>query len=189
MIAQIPVMTVDQFDEFMRLSQNEDKLWEFVGGEIFEVPSNPTSSYISSRFNFHLFGFVEANALGFVTGEAGGYMVMGEDYAPDVAFVSKARQSELATTGYNPIPPDLVVEVVSPTDDEGALLIKVGNYLAANTVVWVACPPSQTVEVYASGKPVQKLGINDMLDGGDVLPGFKLPLKLIFKEKAETSSS
>ncbi|MDX1993160.1 MAG: Uma2 family endonuclease [bacterium] len=122
--------------------------------------------------------------LGHLTGEAGGYMVFGERYAPDVAFVSKARQPELAKKGYNPIPPDLAVEVDFPStlQSQRDLLTKVVNDLAAGTVVWVVRPVDKIVEVFVPGQPKKIYGVNDVLDGGDTLPGFMLPVKVIFPE-------
>jgi Uma2 family endonuclease len=83
---------------------------------------------------------------------------------------SNAYSSELAIT----------VEVVSPNDDNEKLLIKVSNYLAAGTVVWIVRPGTQKVEVHAPGQPVKVLGIQDTFDGGQVLPGFKLAIKDLF---------
>jgi Uma2 family endonuclease len=185
MVIQTRRMTVEEFEYFVNLPENAEKLFEFIGGEVVEVPSNPYASYISSRINRRLGNFVEERDLGFVTGEAGGYMVSGERYAPDVAFISKARQPELARQGYNPMPPDLAVEVDSPSTYESQqnLYIKVANYLAAGTVVWVFKPESKRVEVYTPGQPVRILGVDDVLDGGDVLPGFTLALKDIFTDE------
>lgn len=71
------------------------------------MPSNPYSSEIAIQIAFFLKLYLrEQGRRGHVTGEAGGYQVMGERYAPDVAFISYERQPELVPTGYNPNPPD-----------------------------------------------------------------------------------
>jgi Uma2 family endonuclease len=182
MVIQNRPMTVEEFDEFVALPENEDRLFEFIGGEIVEVPSNPYSSKIAMRFGRHIGNFVDERDLGHVTGEAGGYMVSGERYAPDVAYISKARQPELVREGYNPNPPDLAIEVFSPSDSEKKLRIKLANYLAAGTVVWVAYPETKEIEVYVPGQPYKVVGIDDTLDGGAVLPGFKLAARDIFAD-------
>ena len=184
MAVQIQRATIEEFERFIGLPENADRLFEYIGGEIVEVPSNPYSSYLGARISRHLMDFVEAHDLGYVTGEAGGYMVSGERYAPDVAFVSKARQPQLARTGYNPAPPDLAVEIFSPTDSERRLSVKISNYLAAGTVVAVVYPDEQEIAIHRPGQRVTILGIDDTLDGGDILPGFRLPLKAIFPEPA-----
>ena len=100
------ISTIDEFEVFTNLPENADKLFELIGGEIFEVPSNPYVSELAMIIGALLLAFVKKHKLGHVTGEAGGYMVSGERYAPDVAFISYEKQPELAKSGYNPNPPD-----------------------------------------------------------------------------------
>ena len=187
MVLEKKRITVEEFDEFVNLSENADKLFEFIGGEIFEVPSNPYSSAISINVAFYLKSYLMQNNLeGYITGEQGGYMVSGERYAPDVAFISWESQSELPARGYNPNPPDLAVEVVSPSDDtDPPLSIKIGNYLAAGTIVWVVYPDKKEVTVYVPGEPVKVLKEDDMLDGGVVLPGFQIVVKDFFPKRSK----
>jgi Uma2 family endonuclease len=173
--------TVEEFDAFVNRPENADRMFEFIGGEIVEVPSNPYSSQFGSCINGFIFLYLRQNKIGHLTGEHGGFMVFGERYAPDVAFTLTARQPQLARRGYNPIPPDLAVEVVSPGDLPRDVRIKVGNYLAAGVLLWVVHPEEQRIEVYAPGQPVKILGIGDILDGGNVLPGFTLPVRDIFE--------
>ncbi|MBN2305578.1 MAG: Uma2 family endonuclease, partial [Anaerolineae bacterium] len=97
-------------------------------------------------------------------------------------YVSKARQPQLSDQPYNPTPPDLAVEVLSPTDLPAHTRIKIANYLSDGTVVWVVDPQTRQVEVYAPGQPVQQMGENGTLDGGAVLPGFSLAVKDIFPD-------
>ncbi|HVU10935.1 MAG TPA: Uma2 family endonuclease, partial [Phototrophicaceae bacterium] len=147
----IQKMTVEAFDAFTELPENADKLFEFIGGEVVEVPSNAFTSKISIKFAIRIGFFVEEHDLGHTTGEAGGYMVFGERYAPDVAFISTVKQPELAQRGYNPNPPDLAVEIDFPSTYESQrnLRIKTGNDLAVGTVVWIVYPETKQVEVYA----------------------------------------
>lgn len=146
--------SAEAFDTFIAQPENGDKLFELIAGEIIEVPSNPYSSFIGSIILGLMITFVIKHKLGYVTGEQGGYMVSGERYAPDVAFISFVTQKELAKTDYNPNPPDLAVEVFSPSDNEGDIAIKVGNYLAAGTVVWVVRADKGYVAVYKPNTPV-----------------------------------
>ena len=163
MVFQARNYTVEEFDQFVDLPINVDKLFEFIGGEIIEVPSNPYSSKIAATLLIEIGIYLKKNNLGHLTGEAGGYMVSGERYAPDVAFISFAKQKKLARTGYNPNPPDLAVEVVSPTDSEKKLSIKVSNYLADQTTVVVIYPDEQEIAIHKPGERVIVLGIEGML--------------------------
>jgi Uma2 family endonuclease len=184
MTIPVKTSTVEEFDAFIELPENLDRNFEYIGGEIVEVPSNPFASKISGIFFGEIYIFNKSHNLGHMTGEAGGYQVSGERYAPDVGFVSKARQEQIARQGYNLLPPDLAVEVhhSSAVPSQDFLRIKMANYLAAGTTVWIADPLNKKVQVYEPGKPVVILGIDDTLDGGNILPGFKLAVKDVFPE-------
>lgn len=179
----VRLYTVEEFEQFAEMPENADRLFEFIGGEIVEVPSNPFSSAVASTISFFIKLFIRQSQIqGHVTGEAGGYRVSGERYAPDVAYLSKAVQPELVQKGYNPNPPELAVEVISPTDHPRKLQVKIANYLAAGTLLWVVYPQERIVEVYRPGKPVEVLDERGSLSGDDVLPGFTLAVKDIFQE-------
>jgi len=189
-------LTLADFEAFVDLPENSERIFEFISGEIVEVPSNPFVSEIAGLIMFFIRLFlVQNNIAGHLTGEAGGYMVNGERYAPDVAFISYARQPELARSGYNPNPPELAVEVISDpasVEEQTALRRKLANYLAAGTVVWIVDPSARTVEVYSPGQPVQTVSESGTLSGGDLLPGLRIPVKDIFPAsgaKAEAASA
>lgn len=174
--------TVEAFDQFAQLPENADRLFEFVGGEIVEVPSNPYASKISQTISGEIYLYLKSNDLGHLTGEACGYRLSGERYAPDVAFISRIRQPRLVSEGYNPNPPDLAVEVDIPSTcaTQRNLFTKTVNSLAAGTVVWIVQSERNEVEVFVPGQPKRTLGMSDVLDGGDVLPGFTFPVNDIF---------
>jgi Uma2 family endonuclease len=182
MVANIKPVTLQEFDAYVFLPENADRRFEYVGGEIVEVVSNNKSSRIGIFIGGRLSVFAEDNNLGWVTGADGGYWVAGEKYIPDAAFISKKRQPQPSAEAYNSLAPDLAVEVISPTDDRDTLRIKVVNYLLAGTRVWVVDPEKQQIEDYIPSKSPKKLLIDDVLDGGDILPGFQLALSRIFAE-------
>ncbi|GAB4518196.1 MAG: hypothetical protein OHK0046_25640 [Anaerolineae bacterium] len=89
----------------------------------------------------------------------------------------------MAHKGYNPTPPDLAVEVISdPTNaqERAQLRRKIMAYLAAGVVVWVVDAEARTVEIYQTGEAPVVLSDTETIDGGDILPGFILPLSEIF---------
>lgn len=185
MVLERHFVTPEAFDRFVDLPENADKLFEYIGGEIVEVPSNPFASEVGYNIGFAFKLHLRDHKIeGHVTGEAGGYIVAGEKYAPDVAYISETRQPELAKQGYNPNPPELAVEVDFPSTYESArqLQIKIANYLAAGTLLWIVYPETKTVEIYAPGQPMRWVDIDGLLDGGAVLPGFKLAVKEIFPQ-------
>ncbi len=180
MVANIRPVTLQEFDQYIYLPENVDRHFEYVGGEIVEVVSNNKLSRIGAAILIKLGGFIEEHDLGWVTGADGGYVVAGEKYIPDAAFMSKKRQPQPSSEAYNPLAPDLAVEVISPTDDRDTLRIKVVNYLLAKTQVWVIDPEKKQVEIYTPDQPVKILPADGILDGGDLLPGFQLSLSRIF---------
>jgi Uma2 family endonuclease len=181
MAVQTQRMTLEEFERFAELPENADKLLEYIGGEVAEVVSNQRSSQVAARITGFMFMYLLQNDIGFLTSSDGGYAIAGERYIPDVAFVSKARQSEPSDRAYGPIPPDLAVEVLSPANNPHDMRVKVANYLTTRATVWVVDPDRKLVEVYAPGQMVKKVGVDGTLDGGDVLPGFTLAIKDIFE--------
>lgn len=175
-------MTVEEFDRFVTRPENADRLFEYIGGEVIEVVSNQRSSSVGYWLGVCIGMYLLQHDAGrVVTGADGGYMIAGERYIPDLALVSKTRQTEPFDDAYSPIAPDLVVAVLSPSNRPHELRVKVANYLAAGTTVWVVDPDRTLVEVYAPGQPVQKVGADGVLVGGDVLPGFAVAVKDIFQ--------
>ena len=178
------VFTLAEFERYIALPENTDRLFELINGEIIEkVPSNPNASEIAQLIAFFIRLFLRHhNIAGHVTDGQGGYMVAGQPYAPDVAYISTDRQPELARKGYNPLPPELAVEVESPSTvtSERRLRTKLYYYHAAGTLVWVVYPETREIEIHAPGKAPQTLREGEILTGGDVLPGFELPVGDIF---------
>ncbi len=182
MAVQKTGVSADEFERFVMLPENRERSFELIGGEVVEVVSNGKSSALGSRMNVLVGGFVLQHHLGFTTGADGGYQIEGERYIPDFAFVSKAKQSAPTSDAYNSVPPDLAVEVLSPSNTPDEIAIKEDNYLRAGVVAWVVNADAQRVTIYRPDAPPKTFGINDTLDGGDLLPGFTLPVKDIFAE-------
>ncbi|MBA3869144.1 MAG: Uma2 family endonuclease [Anaerolineae bacterium] len=172
----------EQFYEFVMRPENRDRNFEYIAGEIVEVVSNGKSSREGNRLVARVTVYVEDNDLGRCTGADGGYVIAGEDYIPDGAFISYARQPEENNEAYNPLAPDLAIEMLSPGNTKDEMTHKIGNYMAAGTVVWVGNPETQIIDVHIPGQPVKRLRVGDVLEGGDVLPGFKMAVAAIFKD-------
>jgi Uma2 family endonuclease len=173
--------------DFIHLPENARKNYELINGEIVEeMPSNPLSSEIAGFLIQLLRNFLDAHGrYARVTGEQGGYDMTDEDtFAPDVAVILKSRQARFAEEGFNPIPPDFAIEVVSPSDLKNPKRIrdKLAAYEAAKIpLVWWVYQNRQQIDIYLNGKFAQTAGLDETLDGGDVLPGFTIAVKAIFE--------
>jgi Uma2 family endonuclease len=85
-------------------------------------------------------------------------------------------------------PPDLAVEILSPDDRMIKVMAKVEFYLANGVrLVWVINPEARTVIVMSSPTESRTLHEDDVLDGGDVIPGFSVPVRDILPPVEEPS--
>ena len=105
---------------------------------------------------------------------------------PVVAFVSYERWAidrHMPNTRSWAVVPDLAIEVASPTNTVDDILEKLDEYFRVGVrLVWVVYPRQSMIYVYTSPKAVQVLTVGDVLDAGDVLPGFSVPLQKIFEQ-------
>ena len=102
---------------------------------------------------------------------------------PDVAFVSHNRLGNTRPfeSAVLAVVPDLAVEILSPSNTEREMIRKRHDYFAAGVeLVWYIWPQARTVEVFAAPDSRQTLSCDDILTGGDVLPGFQVPLRQLF---------
>lgn len=181
MATQLRTMTAD---ELWAMPENGIRR-ELVAGELREMsPPGEEHAYVSQNINRSLDAHVLANKLGRVYPEYGYVLESDPDTvrAPDISFVSKATLARRAPgTGFRRGIPDLAIEVVSPTDRASEVLAKVREYLAAGTpMVVVVDPEDQSVSVYRPGRKPLELSKSEVLDGEDVVPGWKLSVHDIF---------
>ncbi len=101
---------------------------------------------------------------------------------PDIAYFSAQKiPPGVRVTGYAEVAPDLVVEIVSPSDSLREVNDKALMWLSYGVrMVWVVRPDTRAVEVHREGHSVSTLTENDALDGIDVLPGFTCAVSDVF---------
>jgi Uma2 family endonuclease len=164
-----------------------DEAWyELIEGELVEVsPSSGKSSALGIRIARLIGNFVDGRGLGYVTGENGGYILRSHPdtvIAPDVGFIQSARYPHgLPDRGYLDIRPDLAVEVISPNDEPADMRRKQRLYDQAEVpLVWWVDPKAQSVTVRRANADPVTLTSGDELDGGEILPGFRLAVSDIF---------
>lgn len=158
---------------------------ELVQGEIIRhMPTGHPHGFIENLIAFFLTLFVRESKSGRVlTGEVGIYTQRNPDTvrAADIAFISHERYAQTPPTGYLETAPELVVEIMSPSNTWSEVHEKLAEYFAIGvTLVWVVDPQLEQVHVYRALDEVTLLQKTDALSGGDVLPGFTAPLSEIF---------
>lgn len=161
-------------------------LRELVDGEIFVTPPpGEEHGAVAAEILISLGSHVRRNGLGRVFAAGTGFKVSQSPdtvLAPDAAFVRQERIEQAAIgKGYRAGAPDLAVEVVSPGDTFGRVEGKVARWLGAGCrMVVVVNPERRAATVYRSLSEVRLLTESDTLEGGDVVPGWTLPLRELF---------
>ena len=132
--------------------------------------------------------YLDVHRLGACTGADGMIrLAPGLVRIPDVSFISRDQFPD-GRVGREPVPslsPTLAVEVLSASNTKAEMDRKLIDYFAAGSkLVWYLDPADRSVRVYTSSEACVRLDESQTLDGGDVLPGFRLPIREWF-ERAE----
>jgi Uma2 family endonuclease len=167
-------------------------LYEVVGTRIMEKPLMGAYEY---QLAFLLGKQLDAFASSLELGQAVVEMLFNlrpmvdGERRPDVAFVSADRwpiRRRAPLTAAWAMVPDLAIEIASPTIGLSAVLQKIEEYFKAGSrLVWIVIPQVLKVYVYESPVLVTVLAINDTLDGGTVLPGFRMTLRDLFGDLSD----
>ena len=180
MTAAEKLMTADELAE----TSIPDKQVELVRGRLLvRKPPSTRHGAVAGKLAFELSAFVRRENLGEVFPQDTGFKIASDPdtvRGPDVAFVSLGQLDRIPEEGYAELAPDLVVEVLSPSDRPGELLAKIGEYLAAGTrTAWLIDPRRREARVFRADGSVSVIGEDGALDGEDVLPGFTCPLRAV----------
>lgn len=178
-VIQPTFLTAEQFyDQYAGV----DGRFDLVEGVVRETPPvGPDHGDIDAVFSSALGPYARKHGLGRVYINTG-FILNTELHtvrAPDEAFVSAPRIADNPPPkrGFWPIVPDLVLEIVSPDDTAGDIAEKVRDYLAYGVrLVWVLYPLQKQMIVYYPSGDARILREDSVLEGEDVVPGFRLPL-------------
>ena len=172
-------------EEFLHMKEQEGA--ELVDGRIVDVPMGSMSSWLGGELLFLIRLFLKTNDVGWVFPQELGMAIWPDRprrvRKPDLAFVRHGRlPGGKPEEGWLSVAPDLAVEVVSPGDTVQDLEQKLDEYREAGIpLIWVIYPVTRRAHVLGSNRARVELGPDGILDGEDVLPGFKLPLAELFE--------
>ena len=172
-------------DDLLRL-YSEGVRGELIRGALCEtMPTGLTHGEIVMNLGGALRNFIRPRRLGRLVGSDSG-MVLERDpdtvREPDIAFISAQKLPlNVRLSGYYEGAPDLVVEIVSPSDGLREIYHKARMWISFGVLlVWVVNPDNHAIEVHRPNQPFLSLTENDILDGGEVLPGFNYPVRDVF---------
>jgi Uma2 family endonuclease len=170
----------------------EEPLYEVVNGEKVELsPMSIYASWIASRIDRRIGSHAETHGLGTVIVE--GLFILDPvknlRRRPDVAFVSAEKwpvDQPLPESGDWEMIPDLAVEVVSPNDIFQDVLAKMHEYFRFGVKqVWIVLPLDREIYFYDSPKDVRIVTDVEELDGGELLPGLRMPVGSLFQRQTQ----
>lgn len=184
MVIQPRLMTVDEFEVVLSRPENRDRLLELVDGVVAEKMPNEEHGRIVILIGTALQLYARVSG-GRVTTEARHRAPEDQynDRLPDLAYTSPERKLPLAREGAVLQMPDLAIEIKSPSNTLTELREKAYFYLSKGArMAWVVFPDKQLVEVYTPDSDVEIFTAGDVITGGNVLPGFRMPVAEIFAD-------
>lgn len=158
---------------------------ELIDGRIVVLPPGGNDhGAIEAAIGAILHGFVRQHRLGRVYPGDTGFII--DDHTvlcPDVAFVSRARLAGTGGEGFVAAIPELVVEVVSPSDHWSGVMAKAQRWLKAGSEqVWIVDPATRAIHVLAPNGISAPYGMNDRIPGPPALAGFSSAVMEFFAD-------
>ena len=180
-------ITAERFLELLALPEYQDSRLELVEGKIVEMPKpKRRHGIVTMDLAVELANYVKTHGLGEVPAPDTGFLLERNPYGRDtvrgvdIAFVSKKHMLGPLDDEWYEVAPDLAVEIISPSNKAGDIQRKVTQLLNAGArLIWLVYPETRSVVVQSSSGSVT-LYEDDMLSGGEVLPGFAIRVGDIF---------
>jgi len=190
-MSPLPGMATEE--DVLQAKSRFNRVCELINGVLVEKAVGYYESLVAAFIVQRLGNFVETHDLGIVLGEAGTLRILPTQVrVPDVCFISwdKFPNRQLPAQPVPRLAPDLAVEVLSPGNTEAEMWRKLHDYFAAGVrLVWYVDPRMRSARAYTAADQCVALGEQDSLSGGEVLPGFELPLKDLFTKARTTPDS
>ncbi len=170
--------------DVLSVLDRENRSCEIIDGVLVEKAMGYEEAVLTAELIRILGNFLKTNKLGLVAGPDGTLrLITGLLRIPDVSFVSWARLPS-ANAPQESVPlltPDLAIEVLSRSNTPAEIRRKLREYFDAGTrLVWTIDRRKKKARAYTSPSRFVEIGEAGTLDGGDVLPGFTLPLRDLF---------
>ncbi|TWU14550.1 hypothetical protein CA54_34190 [Symmachiella macrocystis] len=173
-------------EDVVDIHDRENRLYELVDGVLLEKTMGTYESYIAMLLGQFLGDFIRQNNLGILLGADGILrLAPGLVRIPDVSFIARHKlpDGKVPRTLVATLVPDLAIEVISKGNTAEEMQEKLRDYFEVGVgLVWYVDHLRKQVRVYTAVDQEQIVGIEESLDGGDVLPGFTLPVSSIYAE-------
>jgi len=183
-IRLVPPLGTATEDDVLQSKRRFGRICELIDGVLVEKTTGWFESRLAVIIGHFIETFLDAHNLGVTAGADGPVRLLpGQVRIPDVCFISWERLPGRKAPR-RPIPalaPDLAVEVLSKKNTAAEMRRKLHDYFTAGVrLVWYVDPRTQSARVYTAEDQCTEIGPDGSLCGGDVLPGFELPLAELF---------
>lgn len=173
-------------EQFLELPNTGNKRFELVAGEPVERPLfGYRVARIASQLTHLLDSYVNERRLGLTFMSGLGYILRRDPDTVRMAtasFISWSSVPDTLPEGCWPGAPSLAVEIVSPDDLAEITHARIYDFLQAGTpLIWVVWPGSREVTAYMGDETIREYTMGDELDGGEVLPGFRVRVGELFE--------
>jgi len=184
-IRLIPAPGYATEQDLLDIADHEDRLYELEDGVLVEKAMGWQEAVLAAWIIGEFTAYLKTRDLGQVMGADGPLKILpGKVKLPDVSFIGWSRFPK-ERLGRRPIPalvPDLVIEVLSDTNTKREMDRKLKQYFQAGvSLVWYIDPKTRSARAFTSPAAVTEIDEDGSLDGGQVLPGFRLSLRSLFE--------
>ena len=170
--------------DLLRAEARIGRICELIDGTLVEKVMASLESMLAAALIYFIHRYLDTNNLGSVMGEAGFLKILpGQVRAPDVSFISWERLpgADAPKPPIFAVAPDLAVEILSKGNTKREMKRKLRDYFQAGVrLVWYIEPKTRTARTYTAEHAWTEIGPDGSLLGGEVLPGFDLPLAQLF---------
>jgi Uma2 family endonuclease len=179
------LMTAEEFWEWCQRPENEGRRFELDSGEVIEMPSPGELHGVVCFLIARLLGnFLFARKVGYLcTNDSGLVVARGPDTVrgPDIMLFLESKAYEQLSRKYADRNPALIVEVLSPSDNQGRVNRRINQYQVHGIpLVWLVDPESRIVTVYRPGQAHLPLDEGDELSGDLAPAGFRCRVADLF---------
>ncbi len=176
-------------DDLIRINCRQDRIYELVNGTLVEKAMEASEALVAFEVMMIMGAFVKPRRLGFILPPDATLRIMPRLVrAPDISFIRRAkfRGGKFPRTPVPELVPDLAIEILSKSNRPGEIKRKLKEYFEAGvTAVWVIDPDTEMAKVYSAPNQFVEVNKDQAVDGGKLLPGFRLPLAELFADLEE----
>jgi Uma2 family endonuclease len=180
LVAEKRLLRVDDLDG----SEIPEKFAEIIEGELIQTaPPGRYHNRIASRFTFLFSDFCESRS-DFTFGTDNEGFLIGRDpdslLSPDGCLFRRRPEPEGTWMEFAP---EVVVEVLSPSNSPLEMAFKRRKYFAAGTEqFWIADPESKTLEIHFKDGRLLTAQEPDIVMGEGIVQGMEVRLEEIFRK-------